>query len=279
MTEFEKNRIINGNIFELIEKKQSCDDRLYVHCRDKMSMLSDTALSDLPELFGLITDGFPECEKRLCADILYRQRMSDINSELFLGGKSGKKKSVTIAFLDNPASREALAELEKLFDECRGETYYDFSSVCEAVHDQHADMCILPIENSVDGRLTGFYNLISKYELFTVSVCDVMNYDTSVRTRFSLLSSEPMCYFVSDEICCVMQFELNRQNTLASVVSVAEHFGVYCAGVSSIPEPHVTQDFKGVFNFEGKRQDMSAFLFFLYLTSASFILQGIYDKI
>ncbi len=279
MTELEKNRIISGNIAELLEKKQSCDERLFVHCREKMLLLKGSPIEDLPHLFQLLTKDMSENERRLCAGILADELLDNGSLQMLSGIREGKKKNVTVAMLDNGASVEALSELKSVFESCKTEIYFDFDSACRAVHDYRTDMCILPLENSSDGRLSGFYNMAVKYELFTVAVADVMNYDTSVRTRFSLLAASPVRYTEADEICCVMQFELNKRNTLSAVVATAEHFGVYCAGISSIPESHVTGDFKGVFTFEGTLRAVTAFLFYLNLISAGYLLQGIYDKI
>ncbi len=279
MTEIEQNRIIDGNINELLYKKKTCDERLFVQYRDKMSLLSDVPYEKLPEIFSIITQRLSTEEKRTCARLLCDSvygRYGDIG--LFLPDREEKKEKAVIVYLDSPASRESLAEFEKMFGECRKIPLFDFNSVCEAVYNGNADMCVLPTENSTDGRLSGFYSLTVKYELFTLAVCDVTNYETSVRTRFSLLSSAGADYTESDELSCIVQFDLNKEMTLYSAVSAADYFGLYCSRADCIPESHIIGDFKGVFVFEGKRKEIFSFLFYMYVTSAPYTLQGIYDK-
>ncbi len=280
MTDTEKYRIINGNINELRQKKLSCDERLYVHYRDKMALMANADFDSLPHIFSESTADEDEATKMLCADILCKLVFgSKPETERFLPIYRGKKKDAIIAYFDNPASAEALCEFEKIFDGSRSDAYFDFESVCEAVYNSKADACILPLENSSDGRLTGFYNLAAKYELFTVAVADVTNYDTSVRTRFSLMSSHPVLYAKSDKLSCVIQFDLNPDMSIAFVIACADFFGLYCSAADCIPEPHITTDCKGVFKLEGDNMKIFSFLFYLHLCSVPYILQGMYDKI
>lgn len=61
-----------------------------------------------------------------------------------------------------------------------------FSGVCEQVYNGLCEYCILPLENSQDGKLLRFYDLIQKYELKIVLTCDVTASDKRQTTTFGL---------------------------------------------------------------------------------------------
>ncbi len=61
-----------------------------------------------------------------------------------------------------------------------------FTGVCEQVYNGLCEYCILPLENSQDGKLLRFYGLIQKYELKIVLTCDVTASDKRQITTFGL---------------------------------------------------------------------------------------------
>ena len=61
-----------------------------------------------------------------------------------------------------------------------------FSAVCEQVFDGQCEYCILPLENTQDGKLVRFYGLIEKYELKIALTCKVTTSDTRHFTIFGL---------------------------------------------------------------------------------------------
>ena len=61
-----------------------------------------------------------------------------------------------------------------------------FSSVCEEVYNGFSEYCILPIENSVEGRLNSFSNLIEQYSLKITATCEINTGDGRT-TKFALL--------------------------------------------------------------------------------------------
>ncbi len=253
---------------------------MYEHCLDKRMFIHDCAYEFLPTGFSdTLPSGADEDEMRMSAGILCACAKHAPSLATFLPSCTEPKKDTVIAYLENPASAEALAEFFALFENCRADKYYDFDAACEAVYNNKADMCILPTENSTDGRLPGFYNLASRYELFCVAVADVTGYDTAVRTRFSLFCTDRAVYAHGEDIVCLTQFDINDTLSIGYAVSCAEYFGVHCRGINCIPEVHIKNDCKASFAFEGKRDDIVAFLFYLYLRSVPYILQGIYDRI
>ncbi|MBR0442912.1 MAG: hypothetical protein IIX15_01090 [Clostridia bacterium] len=61
-----------------------------------------------------------------------------------------------------------------------------FTGVCEQVFDGECEYCILPLENTQDGKLVRFYGLIEKYELKIALTCKVTTSDNRHSTVFGL---------------------------------------------------------------------------------------------
>lgn len=61
-----------------------------------------------------------------------------------------------------------------------------FTGVCEQVLDGECEYCILPLENTQDGKLVRFYGLIEKYELKIAMTCKVTTLDNRHSTVFGL---------------------------------------------------------------------------------------------
>ncbi len=86
---------------------------------------------------------------------------------------------------------------------CRAAVFHSFVDACEEVYNGLCEYCILPLEHTADGKLTGFSRLIIKYRLYITAVCDVENHtltEASV-TRFALLrraSDAPVLTFTTD---------------------------------------------------------------------------------
>lgn len=63
-----------------------------------------------------------------------------------------------------------------------------FPEVCDAVALGDADMCILPYENTEDGKLGSFYKLIESYDLKIAASSMVRSNSRDDKTRYLLLS-------------------------------------------------------------------------------------------
>ncbi len=76
---------------------------------------------------------------------------------------------------------------------CRAATFHSFVDACEEVYNGLCEYCILPLENTADGKLTAFSRLIVTYRLFITAVCDVENHTLTEKniTRFALLTRAP----------------------------------------------------------------------------------------
>ena len=66
-----------------------------------------------------------------------------------------------------------------------------FDAACESVYKRECEYCILPLETSDAGQLTGFWRLIARYGLKLAAVCDLPTSNQNQITRFALLRATP----------------------------------------------------------------------------------------
>lgn len=149
-----------------------------------------------------------------------------------------------------------------------------FNHVCDAVAVGDADMCILPYENTADGKLSGFYRLIESYELKIAASCMVKSDNRDDETRYLLLS--PTLSGLS-EISGITDFEfslVDRDGTaLTGLMAAANLLGVNIKSVDTFK----TDDYT-VFDVRtsGDCERLDALILYLKLEAAEFSPLGLY---
>jgi len=92
-----------------------------------------------------------------------------------------------IALVRNRYNEEAFSLFEHSVQGARPEFFSSFSDACEEVFDNLCEYCILPVENTGDGRLFGFYSMIDRYELKICAVCELETDNTPETIRYALV--------------------------------------------------------------------------------------------
>ncbi len=204
------NNTERENLRRLIVKKQSVDERMYAVIRELIrpiaaidGITADEATSlffSTLELLPTEEADYPIYEKNNSVT----ERTVRLTACVCFDELTGKKRKISdyfrtniqeagngiIAYSKNTLSDRAYKVFAKHVTSARVLYPSDFTAVCEAVYYEKAEYCILPLENSTDGRLSGFYNLISKYELFVCMCTDIYNAEGDGYTRFALCKKE-----------------------------------------------------------------------------------------
>lgn len=291
----------NENLSRLLFKKQSIDERVYAVLREMMRSISHSAdirNEDFSHVFEkclsveLPPADFPEYEKT--ADV--NQKLLHLTACSVLDDiASGKRKisdfllddknvsySGRIAYLKNTLSDKAYKLFSKHLALYEPSPVPDFNSACEAVYDGKADYCILPIENSTDGRLGGFYNLISKYELFICFAADIMSNDGNVRTRFALCKKNTSV-FQSSKKDPLWYTELlirpNGENTMADILFYADFFGVQTLKTDCTPSDYSDREYNMYVTFISNEKQLVKLLMFFAIEQIGYSAIGIYTVI
>ena len=142
----------------------------------------------------------------------------------------------------------------------------DFTEVCENVYYGRCAYCILPIENTVDGRLAGFRGLIIKYGLKIASICRIKLGDEG-ETVFALLKRSLILSHRDGEF----SFDLRVFGKLYPLLTAAEACGMSLLGVTSVSGGEEVYDLVLKISPEG----FCGFLCFLHLEYPGFIPVGI----
>ncbi len=91
-----------------------------------------------------------------------------------------------IAYQHSIYADEAFLHFSRALPGARAVYSDNFTGVCEQVFNGLCEYCILPLENTQDGKLVRFYSLIEKYELKIVLTCNVTTSDNRHSTVFGL---------------------------------------------------------------------------------------------
>ena len=186
-----------------------------------------------------------------------------------------------VAYLKNPLTDVAYKVFSKVLTDARVSYADSFSGVCEDVYYQRAAYCILPIENYEDGRLSGFMNMIRKYELKIALTCNVESANGKI-TKFALLKREESKMNVPEELCDGEYLEIGvssgQNGNLNKIMSAAEYFGYAVNKVDSLPVYYSEKEyyFDIVFSETGNLQN---FLCWLDLEMPRYEVLGIYTQL
>lgn len=190
-------------------------------------------------------------------------------------------ESDTVVYLKNPLADIAYNNFTKVLSDARVVYKESFSDVCEEVYYNRAPYCILPVDNSDDGRMTSFSNMIRKYELKIVLTCNVESANGKT-TRFALLKRE---LAVIDCKGChtegkYLEIGLNfgEDQKLQDVLQAASFFGFELNKVDSLPIYYSEKEYYFDVVFKGSGE-LNRFLFWLELEVPRYEVIGIYSQI
>ena len=133
-----------------------------------------------------------EHKARLCACLWGESGMTDELMRFFdkrfsiISEKISESAAGRIAYVRNKRSDDIFLSLSKNTRGARAHYCVTFQECCEAVLDGRCEYCLLPIENSSDGRLYSFYSLLDRYELKINRTVSVGNEDDSQTVVFAL---------------------------------------------------------------------------------------------
>ena len=84
-----------------------------------------------------------------------------------------------IAYVNNRFSQKAYSIFKEHVSNSKGYVYQSFNEMYDAVESGLCNCCIVPIENTTDGKLLSFYSIIERFDMKISLVCDVEAEDGS----------------------------------------------------------------------------------------------------
>ena len=100
----------------------------------------------------------------LCESFEERDQLIRFFDKRFSPGAEGISQSAAgrIAYVRNKRSDDVFLSLSRNMKGAKAHYEATFTECCEAVMDGSCEYCLLPLENSSDGRLYSFYSLLEK---------------------------------------------------------------------------------------------------------------------
>ena len=294
----EKNQIIDENLKDNDVLISTALEKRVAHIADKAEMIIGLSREESRKLYEKefeFKDSHTPClnenkkylsavqgclnafDKLNCIDMLYPQKENDVekaeNDTVFY--------TDTVSYLKNSLADIAFNNFSKLLKDPRVAYGESFSDVCEDVYYSRTPWCILPIENSDDGRMTSFCNMIRKYGLKIVLTCNVESANGKT-TGFALLKRDIAkieCKSgISEGEYIEIGFNFGEKIRLQEVLQAATFFGFMLHKVDSFPIYYSEKEYYFDVIFKGNG-DLKKFLFWLELEIPRFEIIGIYTQI
>lgn len=183
------------------------------------------------------------------------------------------EESETISYMKSSYADDAYTRFSAELRDPKVLYGHDFTEICENVYYGRCAYCILPVENSVDGRLAGFRVLIMKYGLRIARICRVETGQGEGSTVFALLKKT--LALPTEEEPLSFEFRVTAVGGLLPLFCAADVCGMQTRFVNSVPGESDVYDMAMTIDPEG----FCGFLSFLYLEYPSFIPTGIFGEI
>lgn len=191
---------------------------------------------------------------------------------LFAAGE--RRGGGRVALMESSLLKAAFFEFAKTESGLTATYVSSFTEACEDISADLADCCILPIENTGEGILTGMYSLIEKYELFICGVCEVRGEETS--TKFALLCRNVCSIIEATGYCSITLRFFGNTPFLRSRLHIGADIMQLDIGSNiSVPLGY-TDGYANLCSFSGGADALFAFLLYLGAMKIGYTLVGAY---
>lgn len=163
--------------------------------------------------------------------------------------------------------------------EARATYEHSFRSVCEDVFNGVSEYCILPLENSAEGRLSSFSRLIEEYDLKIAAICLIGGDGGDRVTRFALLRKNLSLFSAFHSALGFFDFSavLTGDPAPTDLLGAARFCGLGIYHVEISPSDGERSLLHAVLRADG--DDISAFLLYLFMEVPQFKPLGFYPEL
>lgn len=196
MTESEQIRILRENIRLLSERGElSWKQREICVVQLIDRLLPTDTTQTIGSAYRALCRQLPDLTERDCAAFFLRyvSRLSQkggLSPEkiFFPADEAADPQSLgRIALVKNRYNEQAYRRLSPSVTGAKEYHVSSFSEACEEVANTRCEYGILPMENTRDGRLFGFYGMLDHYELKICAVTSLETDDLQGSTRYALI--------------------------------------------------------------------------------------------
>jgi hypothetical protein len=319
--------IVTENLSSLHTRMGRMLDCSYIHTQALAELLARAYVQDRAKITAMIEQYLPEAAAMELAlpthaeqiALLYRQmstaeqiyffralltalvdhsqqHLTDIATQL-LGHTEPIEPTAhgRIVYQHNIYADEAFLHFSRVLPIAKACYSDSFTGMCEQLASGECEYCILPLENTQDGKLVRFYSLIERYELKIVLQCTVTAADNRHSTVFGLCrrGSALPALLVRDRSCLFefLFWQENEHLSLSGLLHAAECASLSLVRVDCLPRSDdeilmgAGYPFDVCFEVSPAKdasvpgQDLLAFLMYLSIHAPSFLPLGIYQHV
>ena len=167
-----------------------------------------------------------------------------------------------IAFVRNVQSGKAFECFAKYVFGAMTAYRDSFALACESVADGECSYGILPLRNSVDGRLSAFYKMLDKHELGVLLCCDIENKSGDV-TRYALVYARNGIISARGAMKLECRISFENPADISGLMEMADFFDIPVDSVDSVNDGRggTGRSFSVCFTLAGA--DVAGFIFCL----------------
>ncbi len=186
---------VGENIACLARRAYIVEEQTKISYRQLLDIVFEgRAAEDIPEAYADFCHRVADvgiCAKtEFCKYVCGRASFAEYLENNFLLGTAEHAAAGThgkIALVRNDRTDAAFARFSRVARGSRAHYASSFAEACAAVSENACEFCILPIENSTDGKLYSFYAMLDRYELKICAVAELDDDGGTTSTTFALV--------------------------------------------------------------------------------------------
>ena len=287
MTLNERLDILRGNLDVLSKRSDITSEQraltLSEIARSVCEAHEGEELSLIAEHYSkIVPEASPADRIILCRELLLRKKSAERLKRLIAIGDGEEVPAGShgkIAYPKNKYNDAAFELLSSTISSPRAVYTSSINGACEAVTEGSCEFCILPIENSLDGKLFSFYSLLDRFELKIYAACDIEGEGDS-RVSYALVgrSSRKASGSAEKRSRPILEFFVldSAQGILDTISEAAKECNAELLSIDTRPVPYDAQSKKFILSFKVSYKDAMLFCAFLALYCDSYSPIGLY---
>ena len=267
------------------EQRQLCLEQLYEELCISQSKGSLEAYEEIRRLIGhelTLEDKIFLCRKICDEKSVDQKKLLSFGAPYMKvpPGAHGK-----IAYVRNRYNDVAFSSFSRLIPHSKSAYYATFEACCEAVGSGEVEFTLLPIENTADGKMFGFYSLLDKHELRISAVCSVEDDELSKTVRYALAGRN----YLSEHIekakgsrSMIFEFSLTSfaERDLPSIIQAAALCFAEIYRISGLPSHYGDLTMRFFYSLKlTELSQLTPFLTYMNLEHPGYSAIGIYREI
>jgi len=276
------NQVLCENISKLRERERIIDEQRSICLSLLSSQIREENRQDSAEaVYRAFCQSLPDASGKekltFCRSLLQSPEELLAIADDTAAGSHGK-----VAYVKNRYNDAAFELFSKKITNAKSVSVSSFADACEETFDNRCEFCIVPLENTYDGKLFGFYSMLDRYELKIVDCAEIETDDPSKLIRFALvrrgISSRSFNAMLKRHRECIFEFSIAESSGafMTEVLSAVTETRGVLTKVDSLPVQYDDRQRRFFFTVSLPPRELSAFCLYLTLEFSSYTFIGLY---